>query len=163
MLYSAKVEIGWMTRVATRKSYICCIWFGVWFHEPLEISRVTSSLLFSTSQQTRISCIFSICVCPVMHAAYPLWHVSSISITRSSCWLIMLTLFGVNSELGHTAGMCCSGCISIILFTLIYINGHSGLVIQYKNLLKILVCVDIHTHTCRNTQQTHHRVLWMCG
>lgn len=64
-------------------------------------------------------------LCPITHAANPLWHVSFICITRSSCWLIMLTRFGVICELGCTAGS-----ISIILFAGICINGCQGMVSQ---------------------------------
>lgn len=89
-----------------------------------------------------------------MHTAYPLWHVSSISITRSSCWLIMLTLFGVNCVLGYTAGICC-----LDAFLLFCSTPFTKMVTQVRS-LNGLICSfwygDAWIHT-----PTHHSSLEM--
>lgn len=104
-----------------------------------------------------------------MHATYPLRHASTISITRCSCWLMMLTACGLNCEWSRTAG-----CISISLLLDIYINGYKGLVTQHvcaskrrvyvgENLFfQASTAVDVHifahTHTPTPTH-THLQAL----
>lgn len=116
-----------------------------------------------TERKTRILNLFFFFV-DIVHATYPLWYVSTISITRCSCWLMMLTACGLNCEWSRAAG-----CISISLLLNIYINGYKGLVTQHVRVSKRRVHVGENlffqastaverAHLCKHTHTQQHTV-----
>lgn len=124
----------------------------------------TALAFYSTPTERKMRILNLLFFVVIMPATYRLWYVSTISITRCSCWLMMLTACGLNCEWSRTAG-----CISISLLLDIYINGYKGLVTQHvrvskrrvyvgKNLFfQASTAVDVHifANTHRDAQSVH--------